>query len=310
MVFFGDPNEQSVFMREYASFLVEWRALQEAVKQVMLNRTLDPPDTGPVEGLPDDDPRVLAIVDKYRGDISSFVLARTAVDDFNEILVLSSNGYGIGAFKLLRGMYERIVTAEYVALFPEVTRTLVDSVWIHSMKMLNRAVKMDPNISRHIDEEDLSTLRERDSDARSRLRESVCKTCGQFVRQHAWTKVDLETMALKVDKRLSELKKEHVRLADFYLRCYLQPTGIEHATGTSINEKFRLVDGSWTYRTDSSRERRHALLFGHALILILLGFQNDYFGYGLEEALSQRWEAYRRVWNVPLSDACEAETDS
>jgi hypothetical protein len=32
-----------------------------------------------------------------------------------EILLLSANGYGIGAQKLVRGMYERAVTARYLS---------------------------------------------------------------------------------------------------------------------------------------------------------------------------------------------------
>ena len=38
-------------------------------------------------------------------------LLRTCVEDFFEILLLVGNGYGVGAQKLLRGLYERAVTA-------------------------------------------------------------------------------------------------------------------------------------------------------------------------------------------------------
>ncbi|MGB9122955.1 MAG: hypothetical protein WCE73_20235, partial [Candidatus Angelobacter sp.] len=43
-----------------------------------------------------------------------FGLGRLCVEDFNEILVLSANGYGFGAVKLIRGMFERLVTASYL----------------------------------------------------------------------------------------------------------------------------------------------------------------------------------------------------
>ena len=53
----------------------------------------------------------MAIEDKYRTDLIFYTLGRMAVDDFSELVVLAGNGWGIGALKTLRGMYERIVTA-------------------------------------------------------------------------------------------------------------------------------------------------------------------------------------------------------
>ncbi len=43
-----------------------------------------------------------------------YFLGRLGVEEFMEILLLCANGYGIGAQKLIRGMYERIVTARYL----------------------------------------------------------------------------------------------------------------------------------------------------------------------------------------------------
>lgn len=298
-IMFGDRAEQARFSEEYQSFLIEWSELQETVKRVMLNRTIEGPDLQALEPLPDDDPRMIAAEDRYKADLSSFVLARTAIDDFSEMLVLASNGFGLGAFKILRGMYERVVTSEYVALYPEVSRALVDSTWTHSWKVWRRAVAMRPEIGGSLQEDEIATMRGRAAEAQARHKESFCKACGQLVQAHAWTKVYLETMAKKVDGRLTELGVDHVRIADYYLRCYLQPTAVEHATGTSVNDKFELLDGHWTYRMDSSREGRQALLFGHALLLILLGYQNRHFEYGLEGLIGPRWAAYRGIWKVP-----------
>lgn len=45
-------------------------------------------------------------------------LCRLCLEDAMEILLLAGNGYGVGAQKLLRGMYERAVTARYLSLNP------------------------------------------------------------------------------------------------------------------------------------------------------------------------------------------------
>jgi hypothetical protein len=48
-----------------------------------------------------------------------YFLGRLGVEEFMEILLLCANGYGIGAQKLIRGMYERAVTARYLFKHPE-----------------------------------------------------------------------------------------------------------------------------------------------------------------------------------------------
>jgi hypothetical protein len=302
---FGDPAEQKRFAQEFRAFLIEWRELQEVVKHVMLGRTILPPDQAQFEGLADDDPKVIAAEDRYKADLSSWVLARTAVDDFSEILILSCNGYGIGALKTLRGMYERVVTSTYVALFPDVSRALIDNVWTHKWKLYRRAMTTNPKGMPAIEPDKVEELKQKAAEAQARLNESICNECLQLKQIHAWTKVDLSTMASKVDKKLKDNGVENFSLSNYYLRCYLQPTALEHATGMSINEKFAFVDGNWTYKMNSTQERRQALLFGHALLIMLLGLQNDHFGYGLDEEINERSRAYRRVWasGLPEEDA-------
>ena len=61
----------------------------------------------------DDDPEVIAFENKTTTDRVVFFLGRIAADDFGEIIILSGNGRGIGAYKILRGMYERVVHAVF-----------------------------------------------------------------------------------------------------------------------------------------------------------------------------------------------------
>src|SRR5260370_8910553 len=55
-----------------------------------------------------------------------YFLGRLAVEEFMEILLLCANGYGIGAQKLVRGMYERAVTARYLYKYPDEVRNYLD----------------------------------------------------------------------------------------------------------------------------------------------------------------------------------------
>ena len=52
-------------------------------------------------------------------DRVGFYLGRICVEDFSEIFVLAGNGHGVGALKILRGMYERAVTSAFILANPD-----------------------------------------------------------------------------------------------------------------------------------------------------------------------------------------------
>jgi hypothetical protein len=298
---FGDPQQHAEFLQEYRAFLIEWKILQETVKTVMLGRVINPTikaDAEAVAHLPDDDPLVIAVEDRYKANLASFILARNAVDDFSELLILAANGFGVGALKTLRGMYERVVTSAYVALYPEVSRALVDNTYTQSWRVWKRAVALNPAIADLVDETDVKALEAKAAEAQVRHHESYCKKCGQLIQVYAWTKVDLATMAKMIDDRLSELSIGHSKLSDLYLNCYLHPTAFEHATGTSVNSRMEEEDGQWTYRMGSTSERKQAMLFGHTLLLLLLGRQSQHFGFDLDDLLQPRFDAYKAIWGA------------
>jgi hypothetical protein len=300
---FGDPAAQQDFVNEYEDFLVEYPHVMEATKAIMLNRTINPSiqeEIDAVADLDDDDPRVIAVEDKYKANIASFILARLAIDEFSEMLVLASNGYGLGALKLLRSMYEKVVTSAYVAANPEVSRALVDSTWTHRWSVWKRLRKVSPSAESGIDPAQIAELERNAADAQTKLNDSVCTKCKQIITVHAWTKVTLLTMAEKVGSSL----------ADLYAVGYQIPTSVAHATGESVNSKMEQdPDGSWTYKMNTSRERSHALCTGHNLLLQLLGRQNDHFGYGLENLLVARKEAYMNIWSARSGVATVADTE-
>ncbi|HWY55425.1 MAG TPA: DUF5677 domain-containing protein [Terriglobales bacterium] len=98
-VIYGFPEEWQDFQKRHSEFLNRFSNLRTAIdiafhrvheKTTLLQRTV-------------------------------YFLGRTALEDFLEILLLCGNGYGIGAQELLRGMYERAVTAEYLQKHPEET---------------------------------------------------------------------------------------------------------------------------------------------------------------------------------------------
>lgn len=63
-----------------------------------------------------------------------FYFGRLCVEDFVEILLLCGNGYGFGATKILRGMFERVITARYLQSNPQFADDFLDYLirrWIY-----------------------------------------------------------------------------------------------------------------------------------------------------------------------------------
>jgi hypothetical protein len=293
----GNSVAQERFIQENKRFLDEWPLLQAVVEKVFLNRTIHPPSEevwAQVKDLPDDAPELLAIDDKYRTDLIVYTLGRIAVDDFSEVVVLAGNGWGVGALKILRGMYERVVTAAYIARTPEASRAFADSFWTHRLKLWNRLSTLDPTIEERSTPEVVDTVKSEGKKAEERKKMSVCKHCGQIKTVDAWTPLDLASMAKIAGKYLEDL----------YALCYLDPTSHMHATGAGLTARMKHTDDSWLYELDTTAEGQIALHLGHTLLVFDLGIQNDYFNLGLEGQIEPRLHAVTSVWQSdPESEA-------
>ena len=292
----GNSEAQQRFLVENKKYLDEWPALRTAIEQVFLNRTIHAPSKEAwekVSHLPDDAPEVLAIDDKYKTDVIVYTLGRMAIDDFSEMVLLAGNAWGIGALKILRGMYERTVTSAYIAKTPEASRAFADSFWTHRLKLWNRIATVDPAIVERTTPEVVETIKTEGKKAQDRKNITVCKACGQIKTIDAWTPLDLASMAKIAGNSLEVL----------YAYCYLDPTSHMHATGAGMSARMVHTDDEWRYKLDTAEEARVALTLGHNLVLHNLKIQNEYFHLGLEEMIQKRLDAYAPVWDKENSEA-------
>src|SRR5205807_1593950 len=95
---------------------------------------------------------------------------RAAADDFGELIILSGNGRGIGAFQILRGMYERIVTAAFIAENPSEARLFLANADIQKGKLWKRLVDAMPDIKNRYAPEQIKDLDDRYQKARAELK--------------------------------------------------------------------------------------------------------------------------------------------
>lgn len=287
----GDRPAQQRFIQAHTKFLLEHPALHALLKKVSLRTLVAPPqeEVDRLLKLPEDDPAFLEFEDKVMADRVVFGLGRIILDDFAELITLSGNGRGIGAYKILRGMYERLVTAAYIAKNPSEALPFVEDDAIKKWKLWQQGLEVTPDLKDSISKEKADALEAEYKRVKAKHKESICKTCGQPKTQEAWTRVDLASMAKQTDINLSAL----------YGACYLTPTFHSHATGFGLDARFREDgDGAISYQETSETEARQALLSAHSLVLWHLGFQNEYFNLGLDEEIQPRIDAFTPIWKA------------
>lgn len=93
-------------------------------------------------------------------DRVGFYLGRICVEDFREIFLLAGNGHGIGALKILRGVYERAVTAPYILANPDEADAFLEydkvhkhKAYMHARKLGEHGPRLTPETIKRIEDE-------------------------------------------------------------------------------------------------------------------------------------------------------------
>jgi hypothetical protein len=280
----GNTESQGRFISEHADFLREHHKISLLLTKVFV-RPIRHPFLDTADYLLNDDPHVDV---KIVANRLIFYLGRTASDDFGELLVLAGNGYGIGALKILRGMYERMVTAAFLAKNPTEARSFAEEDVIQKWKLWREHLEIMPDLKDRYTEEQRRAFEERYKAIRAKRKEEECPKCRRPKTQEAWTRITLKDMAKLADPGLAKL----------YVNCYLEPTFQSHPTsygwGTRLLET---NEGGYTFKDTTPKEATNAVKLGHNLILRLLGFQNKHFELGLEAEIQERIDMFPKVWD-------------
>jgi len=275
----GDRDAQARFIANNREFLLEHPQLQELLRKVVL-RTLKSPsqeEFDRLSALQEDDPAWIAFENKVLANRVVFGLGRVIVDDFGEVITLSGNGRGIGAYKILRGMYESLVTSAYIAKNPSEARPFLEDDAIKKWKLWQRIVELSPETKNSLPPEMVAALEAEYKAAKAKRPRG----------QKDWTNVNLSDRAKLADKNLY----------NFYGPCYLEPTFHTHATASGLNVRFRRTgEGMNSYQEMTEKEARKALQLAHNLALAFLVLQNDYFELGLDDEIQLWLRAFLKIW--------------
>jgi hypothetical protein len=214
-----------------------------------------------------------------------FNLGETCRQDFLEILFLAVNGHGIGAQKLLRGLYERAVTLEYIRQSPEKAERFVRFAAIQEFKAARKALEVitpeqfDAEMSRA--GTSFAKMKQLHDEVKPEFQVTHCKRCGTTETAFGWD-IDMASMV----NRLGEPYKQ------LFLSCYTVPTLQIHATLASAFSR----EGVENREERNMHDAEFSLISATLVFVAVLQSQSEVFSLKLDDEIKACWEDVTRVW--------------
>jgi|SRR5579872_520819 len=228
--------------------------------------------------------------------LAVYGLGRMCVEDFIEILFLVENGFDMTGIKLLRGLYERAITAEIISVDKGDAELFYNYHAINAYKAHQRAkaVYKDQWRPKSI-QEDVAWYEK----VKCTYNMERCATCKRPL-QLGWSPDSLEALAEKVGKifakRYSRERQSHFR--DLYLACAEMPNPHIHASMFSIFSRLQ-ENGNYLAHKDDYREQGIiATSTAHALMSLVVETQDRFFDLGFSDDLQHVYADFEIAWPV------------
>jgi len=273
---FGETEEVTAFFDRHPNFYPAFERLR-----ALINRCFARPVPKPY----------------YGPDHVRFGLGESCREDFLEICFLAANGYGVGASKLLRGLYERAVALAYMVKYPAKTDRFIRFAAIQEHKALKDALKVTT------EEQWNSAMRPDNAAAEIRNRfETVKKEFEQADCKKCKTRRPAITWDLDVASMVREVGAPYDM---YYLLAYTNANLEIHATLASA-----LREDSKDQAARRARRRSQAdiAFFCAGLLLVeVVRSQNTLFALNLDDEIQAAEEAMARLWKESIDARNSAE---
>jgi Family of unknown function (DUF5677) len=223
-------------------------------------------------------------------DLVIFGFGRVCSEDFQQALILCGNGFGIGALQIVRGMYERHVTAAYLLKHPDELDKFLEYDKVQKGKGLihfSRPYTKD-EMDNMVPREEQDRIMALYEEAKKHFTKPLCEKCKTTQPLGSWTK--LSTLALA--------EKSERGLDNHYYHHYYEPTMFSHSTVGAIETRIRPDENGHPYFDPEGQHKKvkMALVAAHLLCIFVLDLQNDYFKLGFDDELKQLSRDYRDCW--------------
>lgn len=240
---FGNREQWQPFGERHRMFFERWNSNLRRVVDILFNREWEGDQT----------------IDRY-----VFTAGSQTVDDFLEILLQCGNGEGTAAQKLLRPMFERVVTLKYLATHADELDLYLDFHWISQRKLV-RAIESTFKVGL-IDPATVKDIEGRAARVKGKYTVTTCEKCGDTRLNFTWTPKDMISMA------------KESGLEAFVVPCYYIPMQYTHPSVHALVERITMEGDEFRFRERLRPDTCHRVLCGaHALLLHAVSVQVDHF---------------------------------
>jgi len=219
-------------------------------------------------------------------------------EDFMELFLMAVNGYGFGAMKLLRSMYEHTVTLKYLHDNPDELQAFFEFDGVQQHKLIKQII--DTFGEGALSRETVAATERDYAEVKDKFLVKSCKSkeCSEQRVGPTWSKLDFVSMA----------KRAGV-IGSVVVPGYYVPLRHAHSTLRAMTERLEMGDGQMGFRRESQpKEADEALMTGHNCLLLALEVQKERFKVpGLEEAIQNRCRDWALVWSPESLAKMEAE---
>jgi hypothetical protein len=241
---FGVPDEWKDFERRHFCFFARFPHLRDALNTAFIR-------TGTSS----------TAIDKF-----VFLYGRLCSEDFFEVVLCCGNGYGAAAQKLVRSLYERAVTLQYLHEHPEELDAFLDYHYIQHYKLVK---PIEETLGEGtIPADTVAEAKAKYEEVKGRFTVTDCKTCGTTKLNHTWNRLDFVSLSKKAGT-----------LGGLIVPGYYLPMRQAHATLASLLSRLEMTElGAISFiPTAQRRPADQALLVAHNIILKVLGVQDERF---------------------------------
>jgi hypothetical protein len=234
-------------------------------------------------------------------DSSVFYLGRICVDDFSEIVLVCGNGLEIAGKKLLRGLFERGLTAWYLHKHPDEARNFQD-YWSVQLDQLTREAveKFGASITEGEGQEAVESIRVQAIAMRERFMIPACEKCKTRRLNPAWTRLDVASTS-----------RECPEIGEYFIPAYRDTLAHVHANFGGVIQRLGVKGNLPELQPDGSMGPLHlafepevspetcdaVLIVAHAILLRVLELQIRHFGLDhSQEPFNTCVEEFTAVW--------------
>ena len=230
-----------------------------------------------------------------------FDLGETCRQDFFEIVFLGVNGHGIGAQKLLRGLYERAVALEYIRTHPKKAEKFVRYAAVQEFKIARKTMAVVAQEQFDIAVAGVGTSFEKIK----ALYDTIAPEFQITKRSKCKTKETAFSWDIDIASMVNTIGEPYTNL---YLSCYSIPTLHIHATLASASSRESIEE---TREERKIHDAEVSLIMATLTFLSVIRSQNKIFSLALDDEIQECYREVSEVWqnrpSGPRATAPDAE---